>query len=501
MVANLAQLLRRSARVHPGRAALAHGGRPVSSYADLARDVEALAGALRGRLGLVPNDRVAMVMKNTPAYVEVLFACWHAGLAAVPINAKLHPREIAYIVENSGAAAVFVTAGLGEGLGGNVVDVGGAEYRALKSAATAPMAEPAEADVAWLFYTSGTTGRPKGVMLTHRNLLAMTLAYFADVDEVRPGDTILHAAPMSHGSGLYIVPQVTHAALHLVPESGGFDPAEIFELLPRSRGVAMFAAPTMVKRLVEHPGDVDTTNLKTIIYGGGPMYVADCKRAMARFGFKLAQIYGQGETPMTITAMDKALHADVDHPRYEARLASVGVAQTGIEIRIADAFDRPLPIGAPGEILVRGDTVMRGYWQNPEASAETLRNGWLHTGDVGSLDEEGFLTLRDRSKDVVISGGSNIYPREVEEVLLEHPAVLEASVVGQPDREWGETVVAFVVVKPGATVGADELDRLCLDRLARFKRPRQVRFVDALPKNGAGKILKSELRELLARKT
>ena len=364
-----------------------------------------------------------------------------------------------------------------------------------------PMAEPAEEDVAWLFYTSGTTGRPKGVMLTHRNLLAMTLAYFADVDEIRPGDTILHAAPMSHGSGLYIVPHVAHAALHLVPESGGFDPEEIFALLPRWRGVAMFAAPTMVKRLVERPGDADTTNLKTIVYGGGPMYVADCKRAMARFGPKLAQIYGQGETPMTITAMDKGLHADVGHPRYEARLASVGVAQTGIEIRIADAGDGELPTGATGEILVRGDTVMRGYWQNPAATAETLRSGWLHTGDVGSLDEEGFLTLRDRSKDVVISGGSNIYPREVEEVLLEHPAVLEASVVGEPDREWGENVVAFVVVKPGRSVGADELDRLCLDRLARFKRPRAVHFVDALPKNGAGKILKSELRELLARKT
>src|SRR5215468_9498213 len=206
MVANLAQLLVRSARVHPGRPALARGERPIATYGDLERDVAALAGALRGRLGLGGNDRVALVMKNTPAYVEVLFACWHAGLAAVPINAKLHPREVAYIVENAGASVTFVTAGLGEGLGGTVIDVDGAEYRGLKAAERAPMAEPTDEDVAWLFYTSGTTGRPKGVMLTHRNLLAMALCYFADVDEIRPGDTILHAAPMSHGSGLYIVP-------------------------------------------------------------------------------------------------------------------------------------------------------------------------------------------------------------------------------------------------------------------------------------------------------
>src|SRR5262249_19253396 len=307
-------------------------------------------------------------------------------------------------------------------------------------------------------------------------------------------DTILHAAPMSHGSGLYILPHVAHAALQLVPESGGFDAAEIIDLIPRHRGVTMFAAPTMVKRLVEHPGDPDTRNLKTIVYGGGPMYVADCKRALQRFGYKLAQIYGQGETPMTITALGKAQHAESDHPRPEGALASGRRPQTGIEVRVADADDRPLPIGAVGEILVRGDTVMRGYWDNPAASADTLRNGWLHTGDVGALDEEGFLTLRDRSKDVIISGGSNIYPREVEEVLLLHPAVLEASVIGRPDPQWGETVMAFVVAKLGRTVDAEELDRLCLDHIARFKRPREYRFVDALPKNSAGKILKSELR-------
>ena len=258
----------------------------------------------------------------------------------------------------------------------------------------------------------------------------------------------------------------------------------------------MFAAPTMVKRLVDHPVDADTAGLKTIVYGGGPMYVADCKAALRRFGFKLAQIYGQGESPMTITCLDKALHADVAHPRYEQRLASVGHAFSGVEVRVTDTDDRPLAAGEIGEILVRGDVVMTGYWNNPGASAETLRNGWLHTGDVGSMDREGFLTLKDRSKDVIISGGSNIYPREVEEVLLRHPAVSEASVIGQADAEWGEIVIAFIVAR-GQAPDSAELDALCLDNIARFKRPKRYVLVDALPKNNTGKVLKTRLRELL----
>jgi long-chain acyl-CoA synthetase len=330
--------------------------------------------------------------------------------------------------------------------------------------------------------------------------MAMTLNYFADVDDIAPVDSILHAAPMSHGSGLYILPHVARGALNAVPESGGFDPDEIFSLLRAQkglRGLTMFAAPTMVRRLVDADRDADTDNIKTIVYGGGPMYVEDAKRAIQRFGYKFAQIYGQGETPMTITALSKYLHRDVSHPRYETRLGSVGIPFTGIRLRIGDEFDRPLPPGQVGEVLVRGDTVMRGYWGNIAASDDTLRNGWLHTGDLGACDEEGFLTLKDRSKDVIISGGSNIYPREVEEVLLRHPGVLESSVIGEPDAEWGEHVLAFVVAKPGAQVGAEELDALCLDSIARFKRPRSYRFVEALPKNSTGKVLKTELRRLL----
>ena len=506
MSVNVAQLLVRSAHAYPALPALARGERVTCTYAELAARVSRLAAGLALRVS--PNERVALVMKNCPQYVELLFACWHAGLCAVPVNAKLHPRELEFILQNSGARLCFATAGLFGAVAPlqasvvcleETIDVDGPRYAALCAGAPMPIAARGAGDPAWLFYTSGTTGRPKGVTLTQKNVMAAILNYFSDVDAIAPGDAIIHAAPMSHGSGFYILPHVAHAGLNVVPESGGFDAAEIYALLQAHHGVTMFAAPTMVKRLVDFPCDADTGNLKTIVYGGGPMYVADCKAAMARFGHKLAQIYGQGESPMTITAMSKAIHAATDHPRYEQRLASVGQAFTGLEVMVASSGDdRPLPAGKIGEILVRGDPVMAGYWDNPEASAETLRNGWLHSGDIGSLDEEGFLTLKARSKDVIISGGSNVYPREVEEVLLRHPGVSEVSVVGEQDPEWGEVVVAFIVAR-GARPDNVELDALCLDHIARFKRPKAYRYVEALPKNSTGKVLKTELRKLLQR--
>jgi long-chain acyl-CoA synthetase len=501
MSINIAHLLARAARIHPQRPALARGERMLASYGELASRVACLAAGLAARLR--PNDRVALVMKNCPQYVDLMFACWHAGLVVVPINAKLHPKELEFILADSGARLGFATADLHPALASlagsgfeEAIDVDGAGYARLCAAPPIPIAPRAADDAAWLFYTSGTTGRPKGVTLTQRNLMAALLNYFSDVDGVASGDAIIHAAPMSHGSGFYMLPHVAHGGLNVVPDSGGFDPAEIYELLQVHRGVTMFAAPTMVKRLVEFPGAADSSGLKTIVYGGGPMYVADCKAALARFGNKLVQIYGQGESPMTITCLDRALHGDTAHPRYEQRLASVGHAFTGVEVMVADSEDNPLPAGEIGEILVRGDMVMAGYWNNPGASAETLRHGWLHTGDVGSMDTDGFLTLKDRSKDVIISGGSNIYPREVEEVLLRHPALSEVSVVGQADAEWGEIVVAFIVPR-GAAPDSAELDALCLANIARFKRPKRYVVVDALPKNNTGKVLKTQLRELL----
>jgi long-chain acyl-CoA synthetase len=271
----------------------------------------------------------------------------------------------------------------------------------------------------------------------------------------------------------------------------------VFELFDAWRRASMFAAPTMIKRLVGCAGDCRVENIRTLIWGGAPMYVEDALQALDRFGPRLAQIYGQGEAPMTITTLSKQDIADRDHPRWRERLGSAGKPYVGVEVMVADSEDRPLPPGESGEILCRGDVVMAGYWRNEEASAASLRGDWLHTGDIGAFDAEGYLHLKDRSKDLIISGGSNIYPREVEEVLLTHPNVHEVSVIGRPDREWGEAVVAYVVGQAPAA----ELDALCLSRIARFKRPKDYVFIDALPKNNYGKILKTELREMDARKS
>ena len=290
-------------------------------------------------------------------------------------------------------------------------------------------------------------------------------------------------------------------ACQIIPESGGFDPAEIAALFEVHRGITLFAAPTMVKRMAEHPAMAGRTHpgLKTIVYGGGPMYLADLQRAHEVFGYRLAQIYGQGESPMCITALDKRAHGDTGHPRYLERLQSAGKVQTVMQMRVVNEAGIPLPPGEIGEVVAKGDAVMAGYWRDEPATADALKDGWLHTGDVGSIDEDGFLTLRDRSKDLIISGGANIYPREVEEVLLQHPDVAEVSVIGQKDEEWGEVVVAFAVAVAdrGVILDVEALDRFCLDHIARFKRPKHYHVVEALPKNNYGKVLKTELRARL----
>jgi long-chain acyl-CoA synthetase len=501
---NIALWLERAGKSHPARPAAALGERAVHDYGALAARVARLGGALRARCGLASGDRVAIVAKNCVAYLEALYGVWHAGLAAVPVNAKLHGAEIGYILEHSGARACLVGPGLDADVAPfapesleRMIVLGSADYQRLFAADAISTVPRAADDLAWLFYTSGTTGRPKGAMLTHRVLSVMSHAYAAEVDPVAPGDAILHAAPMSHGSGLYIMAHVARLGVQVVPESGGFEPAEIFRLFDRWPRASMFAAPTMIKRLVESPDDCDSKNIRTIIWGGAPMYVEDALHALDRFGPRLAQIYGQGESPMTIATLSKQDVADRDHPHWQARLASAGRPFACVEVIAADGEDRAVPTGETGEILCRGDVVMPGYWKNPQASADTLRNGWLHTGDLGTFDADGYLTLKDRSKDVIISGGSNIYPREVEEVLLRHARVREASVIGRPDREWGEIVVAYVV----GDAPAGELEALCLATIARFKRPKHYVFLDALPKNNYGKILKTELRAMDARRT
>jgi acyl-CoA synthetase (AMP-forming)/AMP-acid ligase II len=503
---NIANWLYATARRHPTKAALLRGPAIISTYGQFGRRALHIGQTLIHQYGLVEGDRVALFMANCTEYLECLYAAWWVGAVVVPINSKLHVDEAAWIIADSGANLVFTDADQVEVLRpevGKAVPIISVENPVFNEPVdSVELKDPVDrqaSDLAWLFYTSGTTGRPKGAMLTHGNLVAMSLSYFADVDAVEPEDTAIYAAPLSHGAGLYNFVHIRAAAQHCVPASGGFDAVEVLALAKRLGSASLFAAPTMVRRLVDaaEAGAGTGEGLKTVVYGGGPMYQADIERALAMLGDKFVQIYGQGESPMTITALPRADHRLSEDPKDRSRLISVGRAQSVVEVRVVDTESRPLATGQDGEIVVRGPTVMAGYWRNPEASASALRNGWLYTGDIGRMDAEGYLTLTDRSKDVIISGGSNVYPREVEEILLAHNSVSEVSVVGQRDAEWGEIIVAFVVPKPDCQPNHEALDAHCLAALARFKRPKRYVWLESLPKNNYGKVLKTELRKLL----
>jgi long-chain acyl-CoA synthetase len=494
---NLSNWLYRVAQRTPDRDALYLGKKHLLDYSGLWNAVGNCATHLTD-IGIKPGDRVGIFMKNTPEYLIVFYAIWAAGGVVVPINGKLHPKEADWILQNADCAHVFCCDALAAGLSGvsSTVQIHTPKMTEFDATSDFEIVPRRSDDLAWLFYTSGTTGRPKGVMITHGMIQTMALGYFADVDQVHASDATLYAAPMSHGAGLYNIQHMIAGARHVVPVSGGFDEAEIFELSKHFGNTHMFAAPTMVKRLTQYAKENGETGqgIRTIVYAGGPMYLADIIEAVDHFGPKFIQIYGQGECPMGITVLPRHDVTDRTHPNWQDRLKSVGFAQSPVEVKIADDNGHDLNCGEIGEIMVRGDLVMPGYWRNPTATADTIVEGWLKTGDMGALNADGYLTLHDRSKDMIISGGTNIYPREVEEVLLQHPLVSEASVVGRPHPEWGEDVIAFVVA---AGVDAIELDAFCLENMARFKRPKEYIFVPDLPKNNYGKILKTELRDRL----
>ncbi len=488
---NIALWLSQRASDDPKRPALYTGTQLVADYGQFDRAAcEVSAGLVIA--GVREGDRVAIFMNNDPDWLIALFGILYAGAVVVPMNAKLHAREAAFILRDSGAALCIVDRAHAEGL--KEVDVacpclGTGKLRS--ASAEARIVDRGADDLAWLFYTSGTTGTPKGVMITHGMLQAMALSYGLDVDQVSSEDTAIYAAPLSHGAGLYAFMHVDAGARHVCPASGGFEGGEIFDLARNFGRCHMFAAPTMVQRMTAFAAarGLGGEGLRTVVYAGGPMYTADIIAAVDQFGPVFVQIYGQGECPMAITALSRGDVADRSHADWEARLGSVGRSQSVVEVRI----DGATRAGQSGEIMVRGAPVMPGYWNNAAATEKTLRDGWLMTGDIGHLNMDGYLTLQDRSKDVIITGGSNVYPREVEEVLLRHPQISEVSVVGAKHDEWGEEIVAFIVGN-APTVA---LDTLCLENIARFKRPKRYVRLDSLPKNNYGKVLKTELRAVL----
>ncbi len=501
---NTAAFLSKAAVAYRDRVALRFGDERLS-YGELDERVARLAGALASA-GLEPGERLAIFMRNNPEYLITIFAAFRAGLCAVPVNAKLHPSELAYILGNAECSGLVYgsekASDIAEAIGGAPVEhlwhVGGEGPGSPFSEALAsgdpstPLADVAPDDLAWLFYTSGTTGFPKGAMLTHRNLIAMTMNTLSDVYGFQPEDVVLHPAPLSHGCGLYALATLARGCDNIIYHHASFDAAEMLQMVEDEKVTSIaFMAPTMIVMLLDAPANIDTSSLRSVIYGGGPMHVDILREALARFGKVFIQIYGQGESPMTISYLRAEDH-DIDDPEV---LASTGIARTDVEIRLVDDDANEVAVGEEGEVSVSGDVVMKGYWNNPEATAKSLRGGWLHTGDIGRMDEQGRLYLLDRKNDMIISGGTNIYPREVEEALIEHEGVREAVVFGVPDTVWGESVFACVVPAAGAGPTEAELIEFCKGQLASFKKPKRVEIVDDLPKNAYGKVLRRELKE------
>lgn len=491
---NLYAMLADAVRRHGTRIALACGETRID-YRGLDAAVRALGARLRG-LGAGRGDRVLIFLDNSIDYPIVLLGAIRAGMVAVPVNAKLHPRELAFIAGDCEPAAIVTEEARFDALRRHLPAKAASRLvsceeimRSSGDPDTRPPAETAPDDPAWIFYTSGTTGRPKGATLTHRNLIAMTVNCLADLYPFAATDRALHVAPLSHGSGLYMLPALVRGAENVVSHLKGFQPDQVLEMVARHRiTVLPFLAPTMIVRLLDAAPRDDIDCLRGALYGGAPIHLEHLRAALERFGPIFTQLYGQGEAPMTISYLPAPDHLSTD----EETLLSAGYVRSGVEVAIVGEDGSTLAAGEVGEIAVRGDVVMKGYWRNAEATAAALRGGWLRTGDIGRLDALGRLRVLDRRHDTIISGGSNVYPKEVEDVIAGHPAVREVIAFGLPDREWGEIVAAAIVAD--REIGEAELLDFCRDHLAAFKKPKRLFFVEELPKNAYGKVLRRDLK-------
>ena len=508
---HVGHLLTRAAQRYPNHPAWLQGGCSIS-FSRAEDRVNRLASALLA-LGGQPGDRVAILLSNCYQGLETILAPMKVGMAVVPMNVRLHPREHQYLLNSSGAFALVYGQEYHSHLAQirpaletveHFICVGEAPgddpgYEGLLESASPRLPDPLiDLDnLAWIFYTSGTTGLPKGAMLTHRNLLTMAYSFLTDINAAAPGDVLLHGAPITHGSGLSIFHHIARGAANAFPDTRSFDPPKVFGAIQHYRATTMFMAPTMINVLTTSPvrERYDISSLHTVVYGGGPMYTEHLLEALGAFGNIFVQIFGQGEAPMTITTLPKEEHHLDGDPVRLRRLASAGREVAGVRVRVVDEQDNDVPTGEPGEIVARSDLVMKGYWNNPQATAETLRGGWLHTGDLGYLDSEGYLYITDRKNDMIISGGANIYPREVEEVIARHHAVAEVVVIGVPDAKWGEAVKAIVVPQQGVQGTADDIIDFCRANLASYKKPQSVEFLTSLPKNAYGKVLRRDLRD------
>lgn len=490
---NLASLLTDSAARQPERPAIKLDDLTLS-YAALDGASAHVAGLLEQR-GFQRGDRVGVMLPNVPHFPIVYYGILRAGGVVVPMNVLLKEREVAYYLDDSGAKLLFAWHDFGaearpgaEAAGAQLVDVEPAGFRDLVGAAPAipDLAEVSDEDTAVLLYTSGTTGRPKGAELTHANLYGNAQTKLETLIQLTADDVILGALPLFHSFGQTAAlnaGMMAGAALTLLPR---FDPVKALEMMERD-GVSVFlGVPTMYMAMLGVPQAErpDTSSLRVCISGGASLPVEVLHGFEQQFGTKILEGYGLSETSPV---------ASFNHPDRERKPGSIGTPIRDVQMAVVDEHGRELPVGEVGEIVIRGPNIMKGYWQRPEATADAIRGGWFHSGDLARMDEDGYFFIVDRKKDLIIRGGYNVYPREVEEVLYEHPAVAEAAVLGIPDAEWGEEVGAAVALKAGAEASPEQLQAFVKEKIAAYKYPRVVWLVPELPKGPTGKILKREI--------
>jgi fatty-acyl-CoA synthase len=500
-------LLEVGAERFPDRVALVFEGRQTT-YRDLRARVDRLANALLG-LGLAAGDRLALFLDNGDHAWELILACARAGIVWVPLNYMLKTREVETILGHAGARALAVSAAhwptAAPAVAALAVEhVIATDWQPLAGEARrydrlvaegAPTRPPTPRDPDGLFcllYTSGTTGLPKGTMLTHRSVLAHARLALREYG-LGPDSRGLVVLPYFVGATLNCV-QIPGLSQGIPLVFSRFTPRAFFELVREHRISHVQTVPTVLVRLLEAPeiATADLSSIATIGYGSAPMPVDRLEQLLARFGPIFTQIYGLTETCAMATVLRRAEH-------LAGRLASCGRPAPGVEVELVDDDGRPVATGELGEIVIRGPTLMAGYWQAPEVTAAAIRDGWFHSGDIAHRDADGFIYISDRKSDMIITGGINVYPKEIEEVIYRHPGVLECAVVGLPDPEWGEAVTAVVAPRPGARIDPDEVVELCRRELAGYKKPRQVVFVEEIPRNPSGKVLKRLLRERFGR--
>jgi long-chain acyl-CoA synthetase len=507
-------LIDRAVREYSDRTALVLGHQRLSFF-ELNGRVNQLANGL-AQLGIRKGDRVGMLLRNCCEFIETDFALSKTGVVRVPLNARLTGPDHQYMLNDSGATVLIfgeefseivqrikpnlktvkefirVSQGLSKE---NVLDALDYEDVLRQSASGEPVCDIDEEDLHTLFYTSGTTGKPKGAMLTQKSWANVAINLSLDYGPMTEEDVILNTQPLSHGAGFFVLPYFIKGATNvLIPE---FRPALVFKTIERERVTVLKLVPAMLYQLLDSPEKTryDLSSLHSIIYGGSPIAVPRLVEAIKFFGKKLVQLYGQAEAPMCISTLSKGDHVIEGPEEVVKRLSSAGKPCLNVEVRIVDENGKEVAPGEVGEVIVRGYHIMKGYWNLPEATAETLKNGWIYTGDVGYFDSKGYIFLVDRKRDVIISGAFNIYPKEIEDVILTHPRVKEVAVIGVPDEKWGEAVKAVVVPKEGVVITEQEIIDYCRDRMASLKKPKSVDMVAELPRNPYGKVLKTLLRE------